>query len=101
MSISKPLRHEAGPMEGELRWAPQWNGEEASREALEGSACDGVGELGEHEEATGAFDHGAHGRSIASALDEVGFPVAGDDASGDFWGAQGDGSHVLDACEAS
>jgi len=77
------------------------DGSQTARKALEDGGGAGVVHAGKHEEATGALDDGAHGGGVAGALDEIGLPVARDDASGDLRRAQGDGSHVLQPGEAS
>jgi len=74
------------------------DGLQAVGEAVEDGAGVGAVDLGEHEEAAGSLDEGAHGRLIACALDEVALPVARHDACADLGRTQGDGGHVLKSC---
>jgi hypothetical protein len=76
--------------------------------AFEGAAG-GLGveavHVGEQDEAAGAFDQRADGGAVGSALDEIAFPVAWDQASGDFFRPLGDpdiiGDEALPAVSAA
>src|SRR5450830_547488 len=50
---------------------------------------------GQHHETRGALDQRAHRRAVAFTLDQVAFPVPGDDVVLDFWRADMDALHVL------
>ena len=87
--------HLAALVVGECFAQAGWYGAKASGEALEDAVGACIVELDEHKEAAGSLDDGADGRGVPGALDEVAFPVAGDDASGDLRRPQIDRSHAL------
>ena len=65
-------------------------------EALAGTPRICAGHPGQDDQAGRPLDQRAHGRSVASPLDEVAFPVAGYGAGGYLRRARGNGRHVRD-----
>jgi len=69
---------------------------EDSGEAVDDRARAGIVDLGQHHETGRALDQRAHRRAVAFTLDQVAFPVAGDEAVLDLGWTDVDALHVLD-----
>jgi hypothetical protein len=68
------------------------------REAVDDRDCAGVIHLGQDHKAGGAFYQRPHRRTIAGALNEIAFPVAGNDPVFDLGRTDVNAMHVLALC---
>src|SRR5690606_21227318 len=72
------------------------NAIERLTEAVQRIGGTGAAHLDQHHEAAGALDQGSDRRAVACTLDQVAFPVAGNQPVGDLWRTDVDALHVRD-----